>query len=138
MNYLRLTLAFGCVCAFLLALAALAGPAQHTITATLNYDFTTDNACTATATTGCVKQFNIYDLSGSAPAKLFSIAAPSGANGPVTGITGTSAALTLRSGSHTFGATAQMADGTESDPNACTATALVKPGAPVSFTVSVQ
>jgi len=138
MNYLRFTLAFGCACAFLLAFAALAGPAQHTITATLNYDFTADNACTATATTGCVKQFNIYDLSGPAPAKLFSIAAPSGANGPVTGITGTSAALTLRSGSHTFGATAQMADGTESDPNACTATALVKPGAPVSFTVSVQ
>jgi len=104
MTYLRLTLAFGCACAFLPALAALAGPAQHTITATLNYDFTADNACTATATTGCVKQFNIYDLSGPAPAKLFSIAAPSGANGPVTGITGTSAALTLRSGSHTFGA----------------------------------
>jgi len=54
------------------------------------------------------------------------------------GIAGTSAALTLKSGSHSFGATAQMADGTESDPNACTATALVKPGVPVSFTVSVQ
>ncbi len=55
----------------------------------------------------------------------------------VTGITGTSAPLTLKIGSHTFGRTAQMADGTESDPNAFTA-ALVKPGAPVSFTVSVQ
>jgi hypothetical protein len=85
-----------------------------------------------------VKQFNIYDLSGTAPVKLFSIAAPSGANSAVTGITGTSPPLTLKSGSHSFGATAQMADGAESDPNACTATALVKPGAPVSFTVSVQ
>jgi hypothetical protein len=138
MNYLRPLFAAGCACAFLLALAALPGPSQHTITATLNYDFTTDNACSSTVTTGCVKQFNIYDLSGSAPVKLFSIAAPSGATGPVSGITGTSAALTLKSGSHSFGATAQMADGTESDPNACTATALVKPGAPVSFTVSVQ
>ena len=115
-----------------------AAPAQHVITATLNYDFTTDNACSATVTTGCVKQFNIYDLSGTAPVKLFSISAPSGANSAITGITGNSPPLTLKSGSHSFGATAQMADGTESDPNACTATALVKPGAPVSFTVSVQ
>ena len=128
----------GICCALVFALAASAGPAQHTITATLNYDFTSDNACSATVTTGCMKQFNIYDLSGSTPVKLFSIAAPSGANSAVSGITGTSAALTLRSGSHSFGATAQMADGTESDPNACTATALVKPGVPVSFTVSVQ
>lgn len=138
MRFARPLLAAWCACAFLLALAALAGPGQHTITATLNYDFTTDNACSASVATGCVKQFNVYDLSGSAPVKLFSIAAPSGATSPVTGITGTSSALTLKSGSHSFGATAQMADGTESDPNACTATALVKPGAPVSFTVSVQ
>ncbi|HEY6127322.1 MAG TPA: hypothetical protein VIW23_03990 [Candidatus Acidoferrum sp.] len=136
MKHLRIH--FILFCALVLAVAAWAGPAQHTITATLNYDFTADNACSTTVTTGCVKQFNIYDLSGAAPVKLFSIAAPSGANSAVTGITGTSTALTLKSGSHSFGATAQMADGTESDPNACTATALVKPGAPVSFTVSVQ
>ena len=138
MKHSRLRLTACGALLFALAVAALAGPAQHTITATLNYDFTADNACTATVTTGCVKQFNIYDLSGAEPVKLFSVAAPSGANSAVTGITGTSTPLTLKSGSHTFGATAQMADGTESDPNACTATALVKPGAPVSFTVSVQ
>ena len=136
MKHLRLHFTIGC--AFLFALPEWAAPAQHTITATLNYDFTSDNACSATVTTSCLKQFNIYDLSGLTPLKLFSIAAPSGANSAVTGITGTSSPLTLRSGSHSFGATAQMADGTESDPNACTATALVKPGAPVSFTVSVQ
>jgi hypothetical protein len=118
--------------------AVFAAPAQHVVTATLNYDFTTDNACSATVTNGCVKQFNIYDLSGTTPVKLFSITAPSGANSAVTGITGNSPPMSLKSGSHSFGATAQMADGTESDPNACTATALVKPGAPVSFTVSVQ
>jgi environmental stress-induced protein Ves len=128
-----------CLAALTLAGAlADAGPAQHAITATLNYDFTSDSACSATLTTGCVKQFNVYDLSGATPVKLFSIPAPPGANGPVTGITGSSGLITLRSGAHTFGATAQMADGTESDPNACTATALVKPGAPVSFTVFVQ
>lgn len=128
----------GPCCVFLLALTALAAPPQHTITATLNYDFASDNACSSSVTTGCVKQFNIYDLSGGTPVKLFSIGAPPGANSAIAGITGTSGPLALRSGSHTFAATAQMADGTESDPNACTATALVKPGAPVSFTVSVQ
>jgi len=137
-NMKHLRIHFAICCGFLFALAVWAGPAQHTITATLNYDFTSDNACSATVTTGCVKQFNIYDLAGATPVKLFTIAAPSGANSAVTGITGSSAAITLKSGSHAFGATAQMADGTESDPNACTATALVKPGAPVSFTVSVQ
>jgi len=120
------------------AVAALASPGQHAVIATLNYDFTVDSACSATVTTGCVKQFNIYDLTGAAPVLLFSIAAPPGATGPVTGITGTSPTLTFKAGSRTFGATAQMADGTESNPNAATATAIVKPGAPVSFTVSMQ
>src|SRR5438477_8891190 len=102
-NVKHLRIHFAICCGFLFALAASAGPAQHTITATLNYDFTSDNACSATVTTGCMKQFNIYDLSGSTPVKLFSIAAPSGANSAVSGITGSSPALTLRSGSHSFG-----------------------------------
>jgi len=123
---------------FAVSAEAQAGPSQHTVTATLNYDFTVDNACSATVTTGCLKQFNVYDLTGGTPVLLFSIAAPAGANNPVTGITGTSGLLTLKAGSHTFGATAQMADGTESSPNASTATAVVKPGIPVSFTVTVQ
>ena len=116
-----------------------AGPAQHTVTATLNYDFTVDNACSAGVTSGCVKQFNNYDItSGGTPVKLFSIVAPRGANTAVTGITGTSGLLTLKAGVHTFAATAQMADGTESSPNGSTATASVAPGAPVGFGVTVQ
>ncbi len=124
----------------LLAMAARtqAGPGQHTVTATLNYDFSADNACSATVTKGCVLQFNIYDLTGGTAVKLFSIAAPAGANGAVNGIAGTSGPVALGSGAHTFAATAQMADGTESDPNACTAIATVKPGAPVNFTVTVK
>jgi hypothetical protein len=118
---------------------AITAPSQHTLTVTLNYDFSVDNGCSSTVTTGCVKQFNIYDITGGAtPVKLFSIAAPTGANTAMTGITGTSAQLTLKAGVHTFAATAQMADGTESSPNASTATATVAPGAPASFSVSVQ
>lgn len=112
---------------------------QHTVTVTLNYDFSVDNACSSTMTTGCVKQFNIYDITGGGtPVKLFTIAAPSGANSAVSGITGTSGLVTLKAGVHTFAATAQMADGTESNPNGSTATATVLPDSPASFSVVVQ
>lgn len=126
----------------LATLAIAAGSAAqttHTVKATLNYDFSVDNGCSATVTTGCLKQFNIYDITGGGtPVKIFSITAPSGANTAVTGITGTSGAVTLKSGVHTFAATAVMADGTESSPNASTATAGVAPGSPASFSVTVQ
>jgi hypothetical protein len=123
----------------LLPMMLWAAPSQHTVSATLNYDFTVDNACSTSVTTGCVKQFNIYDITGGGtPVKLFSITAPSGANSAVTGITGTSGLLTMKAGVHTFAATAQMADGTESSPNASTATATVAPGSPASFSVTVQ
>src|SRR5208337_388580 len=80
-----------------------AGPSQHTVAVTLNYDFTVDNACSASVTSGCVKQFNIYDVTGgAAPVKLFSISAPSGASTAMTGITGTSGLVTLKAGVHTF------------------------------------
>ncbi len=132
----------GLACGVLVMLAASILPAQaggtHTVSVTLNYDFSVDNACSASVTTGCVKQFNVYDVTGGGtPVKLFSIAAPSGANSAVTGITGTSGSVPLKSGVHTFAATAQMADGTESNPNGSTATATVAPSSPVSFSVTV-
>lgn len=111
---------------------------QHILTVTFNYDFTSDNACSATVTKACLQQFNIYDVTTGTPVKLFTVPAPSGANSAVTGITGTSALLALKSGVHTFGATAQMADGTESSPNASTATATVLPSSPVSFSITVN
>lgn len=125
------------------AFAATAGltiatTGQHILTVTFNYDFTTDNACSATVTKSCLQQFNIYDITTGTPVKLFSVPAPSGANSAVTGITGTSALLPLKSGVHTFGATAQMADGTESSPNASTATATVLPSSPVRFSLTVS
>src|SRR5271154_3176222 len=115
------------VCALAVCVAGAVGAAsQHTVAVTLNYDFSVDNACSSSVTTGCVKQFNIYDVTGGGtPVKLFTIAAPSGANSAVTGITGTSGAVSLKAGVHTFAATAQTADGTESSPNASTATAKV-------------
>lgn len=111
----------------------------HVVTASLSYDFSSDNACSATVTTGCLKQFNIYDVTNAtAPVLLFSIPAPTGASTQISGITGSSPAIVLKSGIHTFAATAAMADGTESDPNLATATATVKPGAPVNFALTVK
>jgi len=123
----------------LVVVAASGAGSQHTVSVTLNYDFSVDSACSSSVTTGCVKQFNIYDITGGGtPVKLFSIAAPGGANSAVTGITGASGPVTLKAGVHTFAATAQMADGTESSPNGSTATAGVAPGSPASFSVVVQ
>ena len=123
---------------FLVAAVAGAATGQHTVAVTLNYDFTADGACSATVTKSCLQQFNIYDVTTGTPVKLFSITAPAGANGPVNGITGTSGQLSLKSGVHIFGATAQMADGTESNPNGSTATATTLPGSPASFSVTVN
>ena len=99
----------------------------HTLTVMLNYDFTKRHACAAAETENCVKQFNVYELIGGQPLKLFSFPAPAGSRGPVKGITGNSGLLMLSPGEHIIGATAAMADGRESDPKACTVIAKVPP-----------
>jgi hypothetical protein len=127
-----------CLGLMFLLVAMARAAAGHTVAVTLNYDFTADAACSTTATKNCLQQFNIYDVTTGTPVKLFSITAPAGANGPVNGITGTSGQLSLTSGVHIFGATAQMADGTESSPNGSAATATTLPGSPASFSVTVN
>ena len=97
----------------------------HTITVTLNYDFTKRHACAAAETENCIKQFNVYELISGQPLKLFSFPAPAGSRGPVKGIKGTSGLLMLSPGDHIIGATAVTADGGESDPKACTVIAKV-------------
>jgi hypothetical protein len=142
-KFVRTTARATIACAASIAMAAMpivtnATPGQHTLTVTFNYDFTTDNACSASVAKACLQQFNIYDLTTGTAVKLFSVPAPAGANSAVTGITGTSGLLPMKSGVHTFGATAQMADGTESSPNASTATATVPPGSPATFSITVN
>jgi hypothetical protein len=121
---------------FVLGCAPLLAAPTHTVTATFNYDFTVDNACSATVTTGCIKQFNVYDLSGGGKVALYSILAPAGANIAVSGITGISGPLTLKGGTHLFGVMAQMADGTESLP--ATVSVKVQPGNPTALVVSIN
>ena len=112
--------------AFLVAalpLVAAARAQEHTVIATLDYDFKHLHSCSEKETTNCVKQFNIYELTGGPTPmrKLFSFPAPSGEKKLKKKITGISGAVDLMPGVHMFGASAEMADGSESDPKACTA-----------------
>jgi hypothetical protein len=99
---------------------AVANPRKRRVTVTFNYDFNLNHACSQTLTTGCVKQFNVYDTTDKEQVKLFSIPVPADAAGFVKGITGTSPPLSLRPGEHIVAVTAQAADGTESDSGATT------------------
>jgi hypothetical protein len=90
---------------------------KHSITVKFDYDFTKTPACSATITKKCVKQFNVYDSSAGYKrrTKLFSIPAPAGETKLVQGITGTSPQLVFEPGQHRIGATAETAEGVESD-----------------------
>jgi hypothetical protein len=96
-------------------------PNEHGVTVTFDYDFTENHACSSTVTTNCLARFNVYDVSGTTPTKLFSIPAPSGAAGRVTNITGGIRPLPSKSTKHVFAVSAQMASGAESSPQACAA-----------------
>ena len=94
-------------------------PSQHTVTVKFDYDFTKIHACSASVTSKCIKQFNVYEVSGSTPIPLFSIPAPSGASSFVRGITGTSSQRAFFPGPHRIGVAAQVAQGAESNPYNC-------------------
>lgn len=124
------------VIAVLLLFAGQASTAQNTISVSLTYDFSVNNACATPAATGCLLQFNIYDVTVPAsPARLFTIPAPLGATGAAVTVSGTGSA-TLKAGGRNFGATAAMADGTESVMSAPTAVITVRPGQPSSIIIT--
>jgi hypothetical protein len=92
---------------------------KHSITLNFDYDFKKGHACDSPTAKNCVKQFNVYDISGNKLYFLFSIPAPSGASGAVKGIRATSPELNFENGTHWLGVAAQMAEGAESDPRVC-------------------
>jgi hypothetical protein len=104
---------------------AQAQSGKHTITVTFDYDFTVNHACSLTVITKCAVRFNVYDISGEKPFRLFSIPVPPGASGPVKGITEDSQPLLFETGKHLFAVTAQMASGEESNARACAVWAQV-------------
>jgi len=113
------------VCVAIIATASLAQeqppppPVKHTISVKFDYDFTSNHACSSDLKKKCVARFNVYDISGTKPYKLFTIPAPAGANGPVKEISGDSQPLLFEPGKHLLAVTAQFESGEESSPYAC-------------------
>lgn len=98
---------------------------KHSITLKFNYDFRATPACVPGVKNKkrCVAQFNAYDISAGIAkrTKLAALPVPSGATGLVKGLSLTTPSLLFESGKHLLAVTAQTPDGTESDPNKCTA-----------------
>ena len=104
----------------------------HSISVTFDYDFKNTPACSSKGTSKtCVKQFNVYDVSGGR-FKLFSIPAPEGVTGAVKGITGKSPSRRFEPGTHFIAVAAENSAGVESDVNAAKFTVEIKPDAPAS------
>lgn len=95
------------------------GSATHSITVQFDYDFTKTPACSTKVTTGCVKTFDVYDISGDKPYLLFSIPVPQNAQGAMKGITATSPRMLFAVGKHRIGVSARMPDGEKSPPRDC-------------------
>lgn len=104
----------------------------HSIGVTFDYDFAKMQACSSkekgTSKT-CIKQFNVYDVSGGRY-KLFSIPAPEGAAGLAKGITGKSPTRHFEPGTHFIAVAAENSAGVESDVNAAKFSVEIKPDAP--------
>jgi hypothetical protein len=121
-------LASGGVAAILLPILAWATPSQHKVLVTFDYDFTIERPCKDKETGTCVKRFIIYDITDpNAPVTLFFIAVNPKVKKMEYRVKVESNLLQLSDGMHTFAATAQWANGRESDPNACTTTVAVRP-----------
>lgn len=102
--------------------AAQTNGAKHKISINFNYDFSHAQVCSTKNTKSCVTQFNLYDISAGLQkkTKLMSFPPPAGATGVVEGIKATTPELVFEPGKHLLAVTAQISNGTESDPMKCT------------------
>jgi hypothetical protein len=93
----------------------------HKISFTFDYDFSVTPACPQEVKKTCVQQFNFYDISQGIQkrVKLGSMPVPTGAKGFVKGISATTDPILFNSGRHMVAVSAQMVDGSESDPSKC-------------------
>jgi hypothetical protein len=123
---LAIPLSFSILLAIIFASAMLLSPHEKRVTVRFDYDFRLTPACSPMLTRNCVKQFNVYDVSGGRRIQLFSIPVSPGAVGLVKGISGTSQPVPLAAGEHSLSVTAQSPDGSESEASLCTTTVRVK------------
>ena len=99
---------------------------MHTVSVQFDYDFGKNPSCTEKpALKTCVKQFDVYDVSGE-KFKLFTIPVPKSASGLVKGISGKSQSRVFLPGIHFISVTAEDAKGLESDTNAAKVKVEVK------------
>jgi|GEM_PF-1427940 len=111
---------------------------MRTVTVKFDYDFTKFPPCSAKITKKCVKQFNVYEVSGNKPIFLFSIPVPPNAKGKVVGISGSAPQRrAFFTGPHRFGVSAKGRDPNyESSPYGCVTFAQVLPDNPMLPTSS--
>lgn len=101
---------------------------QHKISVQFDYDFGKTPSCAEKPNEKtCVKQFDVYDVSGQR-FRLFSIPAPKG-TGMVKGITGESSTRVFLPGTHFIAVTAEDAQGVESNTDAAKVQVEVKTNA---------
>jgi hypothetical protein len=113
---------------WLVPLLVGAAAPEHRLFVTFQYDFTIERPCKENQTGNCVKRFIIYDITDpNAPVRLFSIAADPKVKKVQYQVKAQSNLLAISDGMHTLAATAQWANGAESDPRACTTTVAVRP-----------
>jgi hypothetical protein len=112
---------------WLIPVSVGAAPSKHRLIVTFQYDFTIERPCKKKETGECVKQFIIYDITDPvAPLTLFSISVDPKVKRVHHQVKAQSN-LRLTDGVHTFAATAQWANGRESDPKACTTIVTIRP-----------
>jgi hypothetical protein len=111
---------------------------MHVVTVKFDYNFTKTPVCSPNTTSKtCIKQFDVYDVSGGVY-KLFTIPAPAGATGLVKGITAQGPSRTFEAGTHFISVTAENAAGVESDTNAAKVSAEVKRKAPAAASATAK
>lgn len=94
------------------AQAALSGN-LHTLTVNITFNFANVPGCTSAQTTGCIKQFNVYNVTAGAKTLIFSIPAPAAAATSQV-VTATSPTFAAMPGNVVFAFTAATPDPLES------------------------
>ncbi len=112
---------------FMLTVFAAVTPARpqntaktHIVRVKFDYNFKRFHGCKKKGKAPCLQEFDVYNVTrGGKRFLLFTIPAPSGAKGEVTGIGGASKPLVFAPGQHMIAVTAKTDRGAESDPHDC-------------------
>ena len=106
--------------------ATTSADGNHRISFTFDYDFRNTPACTKKVATHCVKQFVLYDLSAGIRKKTMLGTAPLPEHPKgLMHVSATTDPILFDPGRHLIAVSAEMEDGTQSDPRRCTTIVIV-------------